>query len=69
LASLNTGDEYLGTDVVSLTHQNFAAEVYGPEDEEEDFNLASALIPDMVEQSRDLPYMLDLGRCLIYVDD
>jgi hypothetical protein len=45
-----------------LAQQNFAAEEYKPENEEEDLNLASAIIPDILEQSRDLPYMLDLGR-------
>jgi hypothetical protein len=53
--SLKAGDVRLSTDVVTLAQQNFAAEGYQPGDEEEDLNLASALISDILEQSRDLP--------------
>jgi hypothetical protein len=62
LISFKAGDERPSTDAVTLTEQKIAAEEYQPEDEEEDLNLVSALIPDILEQSRDLPYMLDLGR-------
>jgi hypothetical protein len=55
LTSLKAGAECLSTGTVTLTQQNFAAEGYQSEDEEEDLNLASALIPDILEHSRDLP--------------
>jgi hypothetical protein len=63
--SLKAGEERLSTDAVNLMHKNFAAEGYQPEDEEEDLNLASTLIDNIFERSSNLPYRLDLGRCLI----
>jgi hypothetical protein len=59
---LEAGDERLDTDAVTVTQKSFAAEGYRPKYEEEDLNLASALIPNILEEIRDLPYMLDLGR-------
>jgi hypothetical protein len=59
---LKAGEESLSTDAVNLTQQNFAAEGYQPEDEEEDLNLASTLIDNILEGSSNLPYILDLGR-------
>jgi hypothetical protein len=41
LTSLKAGEECLSTDAINLTHQNFAAEDFQPEDE--DLNLASTL--------------------------
>jgi 2-phospho-L-lactate guanylyltransferase (CobY/MobA/RfbA family) len=55
LTTSKAGDEYLSTDAVTLADQNFAVEEYQPEDAEEDLNLASARILDILEQSRDLP--------------
>jgi hypothetical protein len=51
---LKVFDEHISTDAVTLTHQNFDAEGYGPEDEEEDLNPASALVSDLLKQSSDL---------------
>jgi hypothetical protein len=59
---LKVVDEHLITEALTLTQQNFAAERYGPEDEEGDLKLDSALMPDLLKQSNVLPYMLDLGR-------
>jgi hypothetical protein len=53
--SLKTGEECLSTDAVYLTHKNFAAEGYLPEDEEEDLNLASTLKENILEGSSNLP--------------
>jgi hypothetical protein len=47
LKNLNTGDQSISTDAVTLTHQNFAAEGYQPGDEEEDVNLVVGLIADI----------------------
>jgi hypothetical protein len=55
LTSLKAGDGHLSTDAITLTQQNFAAEGNQPEDDEEDLNLASALIPDILQQSQYLP--------------
>jgi hypothetical protein len=60
--SLEAGEERLSTDAINLTHTNFAAEGYQPEDEEVDLNLASTLIDNILEGSSNLPYILDLGR-------
>jgi hypothetical protein len=53
--SLKAGEEHLSTDAVNLTQKNFAAEGYQPEDEEEDLNLASTLIDNILEGSSNLP--------------
>jgi hypothetical protein len=58
LTSLKAGDERLSTDAVTLTQQKFAAEDYQPEDEEEDLNPASTLIPNILEEGTG-------RRCLI----
>jgi hypothetical protein len=50
--SLKAGEENLSTDAVNLTQKNFAAEAYQPEDEEEDLNLASTLIDNILEGGR-----------------
>jgi hypothetical protein len=63
--SLKAGEELLSTDAINLTHKNFAAEGYQPEDEEEDLNLALTLIDNILEGSSNLLYILDLGRGLI----
>jgi hypothetical protein len=60
LKSMKAGDERLSTDAVTLAQQNFSAEEYEPENEEEDLNLASALIDNILEGLA--TYRRDLGR-------
>jgi hypothetical protein len=55
LTSFKAGEERLRTDALNLTQQDFAAEGYQPEDEEEVLNLAFALIPDILKKSRESP--------------
>jgi hypothetical protein len=56
LTSLKAVEEHIiSTDAVNLSQKKIAAEEYHSEDEEEELNLASALIPDILEKSRDLP--------------
>jgi hypothetical protein len=54
LIILKAGEERLSTDAINLPKQNFPAVGYQPEDEEEVLNLASALILDLLDKSRDL---------------
>jgi hypothetical protein len=53
--SLKAGEECLSTDALNLTQKNFAAAGYQPEDEEDDMNLASTFIGNILEGSRNLP--------------
>jgi hypothetical protein len=62
LTTLNAGDERLSTDAENLTQQNFSAEGYQPEYEEEDMNLDAGLIANILQVISNLPYILDLGR-------
>jgi hypothetical protein len=52
---LKAGEERLSNDAINLTYHNIGSEGYQPEDDEEDLNLASTLIPNILEGSINLP--------------